>query len=78
MLFIGYENKQNEYEISENKIITKEKIIEIEEKKIIKNAHTGSISNVIPLEEIENKEENMNVKVNLVSGAHDKNLKYWA
>ena len=78
ILFIGYENKQNEYEISENKIISKEKIIEIEEKKIIKNAHTGSISNVIPLEEIENKEENMNVKVNLVSGAHDKNLKYWA
>ena len=76
-LFIGYETKKNEYEISENKIISKENIIEIEEKKIIKNAHVGSISNIIPIEDIENKDDKMNVKLKLVSGGHDKNLKYW-
>ena len=76
-LFIGYETKKNEYEISENKIISKENKIEIEEKKLIKNAHVGSISNIISIEDIENKDDKMNVKLKLVSGGHDKNLKYW-
>jgi hypothetical protein len=77
LLFIGYETKEHEFEISENNLISKDNKIEIEEKKVIKKAHTGSISNVIPIEETESKEDNMTVKLNLISGAHDKHLKYW-
>ena len=75
LLFIGYETKEHEYEISENNIINKDNKIEVKEKKVIKKAHLGSISSVIPIEETGNKEEN--IKLNLISGAHDKHLKYW-
>jgi hypothetical protein len=77
ILFIGYETKEHEFEISENNLINKDNKIEIEEKKVIKKAHAGSISNVIPIEETENKEDNTNIKLNLISGARDKYLKYW-
>ena len=81
LLFIGFETKENKFEIKEYALINEENKIDIKEKRAIKNAHTSSISNIVPLEEEDVKEkenENMNVKVALVSGSHDKNLKYWA
>ena len=81
LLFIGFETKENKFEIKEYALINEENKIDIKEKRAIKNAHTSSISNIVPLEEEEVKEkenENMNVNVALVSGSHDKNLKYWA
>ena len=81
LLFIGYESKDHEFDISENSLlINKEKGVKIEEKRVIKKTHSNSISNIIPLEESENDNKNENIKVILthISGAHDKNLKYWA
>ena len=80
MLFIGYETKENKFEIKEYNLINEESKINIKEKRVIKNAHTSSISNIVPLEEEDVKEkenETTNVKVALISGSHDKNLKYW-
>lgn len=82
-IFIGYQSKENEFEIKEYGLINQKNKFDLEEKKVIKKAHSGSITNIIPLEENE-KDKNedmmnvMNVKISLVSGAHDKYLKYWA
>jgi len=81
LLYIGYESKEHEFDMSENSLLVdKEKGIKIEEKRVIKKAHSNSISNIVPLEENENdnKDETIKVKLTVISGAHDKNLKYWA
>ena len=80
LLLIGYETNEHEFNITENHIINEENKINIKEDRIIKKAHTNSISNLIHLEEDENKDDNTNtsIKLTLVSGAHDKYLKYWA
>ena len=82
LLYIGYETKENEYEIKEFELLNEENKIDMKDKKAIKKAHIGSISNIIPLEENDNEKdkdkEEMDVKLTLVSGAHDKYLKYWA
>ena len=81
LLYIGYESKEHEFDMSENSLlIDKEKGLKIEEKRVIKKAHSNSISNIVPLEENENdnKDETIKVKLTVISGAHDKNLKYWA
>ena len=81
LLYIGYESKEHGFDVSENSLLNdKEKGIKIEEKRVIKKAHSNSISNIVPLEENENdnKDENIKVKLTFISGSHDKNLKYWA
>ena len=80
LLFMGYETKGNEFEIIEYDLINEENKIDMKEKKSIKKAHINCISNIIPLEENENEKdkENMDIKLTLVTGAHDKYLKYWA
>jgi len=81
LLYIGYESKEHEFDMSENSLlIDKEKGLKIEEKRVIKKAHSNSISNIVSLEENENdnKDETIKVKLTVISGAHDKNLKYWA
>ena len=78
MLLIGYETNEHEFNISENKIINVENKINLKESRIIQKSHINCISNLIPLEENENKIENTNIKLTLISGAHDKYLKYWA
>ena len=74
-IYIGYETKENGYEISENNIIKKENEIEIKLNKVMKKPHIGSISNIVPLEEKDIIEPN--IKLSFVSGAHDKYLKFW-
>ena len=81
LLFIGFETKENKFEIKEYNLINEEGKIDIKEKRVIPNAHTSSISNIVPFEEEDIKEkenENNNAKIALISGSHDKNLKYWA
>ena len=85
-LFIGYENKENQYNIGIYNVVNKDNKYDIKINKEYKNVHNKSISSIIPInyEEI-NKEENKdnvdneNNKFNLefISGAHDKFLKYW-
>ena len=62
-------------------MINQENKIDIEEKRVIQKAHSNSISNIVALDleedEKDNNNENVNPKVNFVSGAHDKYLKYW-
>ena len=80
-IFIGYETKKYEYEIKEYTLINQENKIDIEEKRVIQKAHSSSISNIVALDLEESEKENnenLNPKVNLVSGSHDKYLKYWA
>ena len=80
-LYIGCESKNNQFEIGIYDIINKENKYEINTTKVYKNVHVKSISNIIPinLEELEeNKEdENIKIKLDFVSGSHDKYLKYW-
>ena len=80
-LYIGSESKNNQFEIGIYDIINKENKYEINTTKVYKNVHVKSISNIIPinLEELEeNKEdENIKIKLDFVSGSHDKYLKYW-
>ena len=78
LLLIGYETNAHEFNITQNNILNEENKINLKESRIIIKAHNNSISNLIPLEENENKVENTNIKLTLVSGAHDKYLKYWA
>jgi hypothetical protein len=61
-------------------LINQENKIDIEEKRVIQKAHSSSISNIVALdleEDEKDNNENVNPKVNFVSGAHDKYLKYW-
>ena len=85
-LFIGYENKENQYNIGIYDVINKDNKYDIKINKEYKNVHNKSISNIIPLnydeinkEENKDNEENENNKFNIefISGAHDKFLKYW-
>ena len=79
-IFIGYETKKYEFEIKEYNLINQENKIDIEEKRVIQKAHSSSISNIVALdleEDEKDNNENVNPKVNFVSGAHDKYLKYW-
>ena len=85
-LFIGYENKENQYNIGIYDAINKDNKYDIKINKEYKNVHNKSISNIIPLnydeinkEENKDNEENENNKFNIefISGAHDKFLKYW-
>ena len=80
-LYIGCESKNNQFDIGIYDIINKEDKYEINRTKVYKNVHVKSISNIIPinLEELEeNKEdENIKIKLDFVSGSHDKYLKYW-
>ena len=80
-LYIGSESKNNQFEIGIYDIINKENKYEINRTKVYKNVHTKSISDIIPIncEELEeNKEdENIKIKLDFVSGSHDKYLKYW-
>ena len=80
-LYIGSESKNNQFEIGIYDIINKENKYEINTTKVYKNVHVKSISNIIPInfEELEeNKEdENIKIKLDFVSGSHDKYLKYW-
>ena len=80
-LYIGCESKNNQFDIGIYDIINKENKYEINRTKVYKNVHNKSISNIIPIncEELEeNKEdENIKIKLDFVSGSHDKYLKYW-
>ena len=80
-LYIGYEDKENNYNIGVYKVIKKENKYEIGDEKVYKNVHTKSISCIIPINFKENEEiknsENRNVILDFVSGSHDKNLKFW-
>ena len=80
-LYIGCESKNNQFDIGIYDIINKENKYEINRTKVYKNVHTKSISDIIPIncEELEeNKEdENIKIKLDFVSGSHDKYLKYW-
>ena len=80
-LYIGCENKNNQFDIGIYDIINKENKYEINRTKVYQNVHNKSISNIIPIncEELEeNKEdENIKIKLDFVSGSHDKYLKYW-
>ena len=80
-LYIGCESKNNQFDIGIYDIINKENKYEINRTKVYQNVHNKSISNIIPIncEELEeNKEdENIKIKLDFVSGSHDKYLKYW-
>jgi len=61
LLYIGYESKEHEFDMSENSLlIDKEKGLKIEEKRVIKKAHSNSISNIVSLEENENDNSQFN------------------
>ena len=80
-LYIGCESKNNQFDIGIYDIINKENKYEINRTKVYQNVHNKSISDIIPIncEELEeNKEdENIKIKLDFVSGSHDKYLKYW-
>ena len=85
LLFIGYENKNNQFIIGQY-IINNNKSNEynIEIKKEYKNTHIKRISNIIPVNFDENDKKNENIfnadfmKTEAISGSHDKYIKFWS
>ena len=81
-LYIGYETKDNKYNIGKYNITNKENKFEINNMKTYINAHSKSISNILYIDNDKINEnnddgENNNSKLEIVSGSHDKLLKFW-
>ena len=81
-LYIGYETKDNKYNIGIYNITNKENKFEINNMKTYINAHSKSISNILYIDNDKINEnnddgENNNSKLEIVSGSHDKLLKFW-
>ena len=80
-LYLGYESKDNHFNVGVYEIIKKDNKYKLTNTKVYKNVHNKSISNIISinLEEIDEIKdgENIKVKLDFVSGSHDKILKYW-
>ena len=82
LIYIGYENKNSQYDFGVYKLNQKENKYDLNNIKVYNNVHTKSISNILPIyrEDIhEEKDEQNNNKINLdfVSGSHDKCIKFW-
>ena len=82
LIYIGYENKNSQYDFGVYKLNQKENKYDLNNIKVYNNVHTRSISNILPIyrEDIhEEKDEQNNNKINLdfVSGSHDKCIKFW-
>ena len=82
LIYIGYENKNSQYDFGVYKLNQKENKYDLNNIKVYNNVHTKSISNILPIyrEDIhEEKDQQNNNKINLdfVSGSHDKCIKFW-
>jgi len=84
LIYIGYENKENKFIIGQYILKNNNNEYNIEMKKEYKNTHNQSISNIIPINldgnEIKEQNElnNDNIKIEMISGSHDKYIKFWA
>ena len=79
LFYIGYENKNNKYNIGIYKINQKDNKYDLSNIKIYNNVHNKSISNILPinLEEVDENTNGEKYKLDFVSGSHDKNIKFW-
>ena len=82
LIYIGYENKSNQYDIGVYKLNQKENKYDFNNIKVYNNVHTKSISNILSIDredihEVKDEQNNNKINLDFVSGSHDKTIKLW-